>query len=191
MKLWLVRHAQVQIAPQLCYGASDIAAGPDATAQAAAALAGNLPQGLPLYTSTLGRCRQLGAALHALRPDLGPPVADARLNEMNFGTWELQAWSAIPKSAIDAWVQDFAWQRFGGSESTQMVVNRVLDFVHFLHAQQTAQAICICHAGTMRALHYIAENGAVDISSTSAWPKTSTPFGSAVALDIHLDRDKS
>ena len=48
MRLWLVRHARVQLAAGLCYGASEVAADPAHTQQVAAALAAALPLGAPL-----------------------------------------------------------------------------------------------------------------------------------------------
>ncbi|MEZ5702585.1 MAG: histidine phosphatase family protein [Burkholderiaceae bacterium] len=125
MKLWLLRHAAVALGAGLCYGASDVPAQAALNRQAAQTAAAVLPPGLPLRTSALERTRQLGAALRALRPDLGAAVVDARLNEFNFGQWELQPWDAIPRLAFDAWMADFAHHRFGGVESTQALIDRV------------------------------------------------------------------
>lgn len=93
MKLWLLRHARVELETGLCYGASDVPANAVLTQQAAQAAAALLPPGLPVWVSGLDRAQQLAQALGRLRPDLGEAVIDTRLNEMHFGHWELQPWS--------------------------------------------------------------------------------------------------
>ena len=90
MKLWLLRHAQVELEAGLCYGATNVPANAALTLQAAEAAAAMLLPGLPVWVSGLGRAQQLAQALTSLRPDLGMPVTDTRLNEMDFGLWELR-----------------------------------------------------------------------------------------------------
>ena len=113
MKLWLVRHAQPLIAPGVCYGATDVAAAPQATLQAAQALAQTLPKGVAIVSSTLQRCERLAHCLRGLRPDLSY-TTDARLVEMDFGCWEGQRWDAIPQADYDRWMAAFGEHRFGG-----------------------------------------------------------------------------
>jgi len=101
MKLWLVRHAQPLIAPGVCYGATDVAAEPQATLQAAHALAQALPNGVAVVSSTLQRCERLAHCLRGLRPDLAYKT-DARLVEMDFGCWEGQRWTPSRKPTMTA-----------------------------------------------------------------------------------------
>ncbi|MGB9107810.1 MAG: histidine phosphatase family protein, partial [Telluria sp.] len=90
MKLHLVRHPQPDIAPGLCYGASDVAVDDAELARVHASLrATGLPGALPVYASPLQRCALLA---HRLQPH-GVQL-DARLAEMDFGSWELRAWDA-------------------------------------------------------------------------------------------------
>jgi len=95
LKLWLARHAQPLIAPGICYGATDVPADAQTTLDAAQTLSRALPFGLLVSVSPLQRCELLKHSLQALRPDL-VFKSDARLVEMNFGTWEGQRWDAIP-----------------------------------------------------------------------------------------------
>ena len=118
VKLWLARHAAPSIAPGICYGRLDVAAGDAATQSAARALAAALPQGLPVRVSGLQRARQLAHALQALREDL-QPTRDERLNEMDFGAWEGVPWQGIPKAAIDEWTRNFAEHRAGGVQDAR------------------------------------------------------------------------
>ncbi|MBW8901140.1 MAG: histidine phosphatase family protein [Massilia sp.] len=145
MTLYLVRHPQPDVAPGLCYGASDVAV-PDAElARVHAALAAQgLPGGLPVYSSPLPRC-----ALLAERLAPGRVILDARLAEMDFGEWELRPWSAIPRGDVDAWTADLLHYRPGGAENVLDVARRVRAFADDLHMQS---ALIVCHAGTIRLL---------------------------------------
>jgi len=115
MKLWLLRHARVQLPDGLCYGASDVAADAALTLAAARLWAPRLPEDALWRVSALGRAQQMVEAIRFLRPSLPAPVVDPQLNEMHFGHWELQRWDSIPRQAFDDWMKDFAHHRFGGT----------------------------------------------------------------------------
>jgi alpha-ribazole phosphatase len=182
MKLWLVRHARVQLTGGLCYGASDVPADPEHTQTVAAALAIVLPAGAPLWMSGLGRAQQLAAAVRALRTDLASPTVDERLNEMNFGQWELRAWDAIPRSAFDVWMADFAHHRFGGAESTQQVIDRVAAALSATRETGAADAVWICHAGVIRAVQYLTAHGASPIEGVHQWPEHAPEPGGYIQI---------
>lgn len=184
MKLWLLRHAAVDLSPGLCYGASDVAAHAELTQVAARAAAELLPSHLPVWTSALGRTRALGDALQALRPDLGAPVADARLNEMHFGQWELQRWDAVPQAAFDMWMADFAHHRFGGVESTQAVVSRVASALKALAANGVEEAVWITHAGVIRAAVFLAAHGEAQRVSIEHWPREAPAPGGYIQITL-------
>lgn len=184
MELWLLRHARVELAAGLCYGRSDVPADLAHTAEAAASAAALLPTGLPVWVSGLGRARQLAAALHSLRADLGTPRTDARLNEMDFGQWELQPWNAIPRCAFDAWMADFAGHAFGGVESTQQVIDRVAAALADLKASAAAQALWVTHAGVIRAVQYLATHGGARIRNARQWPAEAPSPGGMVCLQL-------
>ena len=150
MRLILVRHPQPQIAPGICYGRSDLAVAPEQLAQTLATLSATLPRGLPLYSSPLQRCAALAAQLAA--PLQSPaPLLDARIAEIDFGDWELRAWSDIPRADIDAWAADLANYQPGGGESVLQMAHRIAAFHADLQRQQR-DAVVICHAGAMRLL---------------------------------------
>jgi alpha-ribazole phosphatase len=186
VKLWLLRHAPVDLPAGLCYGASDVPAHAALTLQAAQAAAQWLPVGLPVWVSALGRAQALAVALQQLRPDLGPPSTDPRLNEMNFGCWELQAWDAVPRSAFDAWLADFAHHQFGGNESTQQVIDRVAQALQDLRAAQVPEAVWVTHAGVIRAVQFVVAHGAglgpVTIASADQWPRHAPAPGGHVCI---------
>lgn len=152
MKLTLVRHPQPDIAPGLCYGASDVAVAADECARVQAQLkTAGLPGALPVYASPLRRCAQLALAV---APDA--VRFDARLKEMDFGRWEMQPWSAIAHADVDAWAADLLAYRPGGGENVIDVARRVAAFADDLHAAATNEALIICHAGTIRLLTVLA-----------------------------------
>ncbi|MET0321324.1 MAG: histidine phosphatase family protein [Duganella sp.] len=151
MHLILIRHPEPAVAPGVCYGRTDLAVAPDQLDQALAALRPSLPPGLPLYSSPLQRCAALASRLS------GHPVFDARLMEMDFGTWEMQSWDAIPRADVDAWAADLANYRPGGGESVLQMAERIAAFYRDLQRQldgaaDNGHAIIVCHAGTMRLL---------------------------------------
>lgn len=181
MKLWLARHAQPLIAPGVCYGATDVAADEQATWQAAQTLARTLPPGLPLRISPLQRCGQLAQALSGLRPDLRGNT-DARLAEMNFGSWEGQRWDAIPQTDYDRWTADFGQLRFGGQESVQEFVRRVAG-VWDETQREGLDAVWITHAGVIRAAILIAQ-GLREVTQAAQWPQNAPGFGGWCVLEI-------
>lgn len=198
MKLWLLRHAQVALDAGLCYGASDVPADEELTKQAAQAVAARLPTGLPVRVSGLLRAQQLARELQRLRPDLGAARIDARLDELNFGCWELQRWDAIPRRAFDRWLSDFGQHRFGGVQSTQELIERV---AAALAAEQHAavsnqgresvqaeqEALWITHAGVIRAVQYLLRTGTLagagpGISSVGQWPEHAPAPGGWISV---------
>lgn len=184
MKLWLLRHARVTLEAGLCYGASDVAADPALTRIAAASAAARLPPGLPVCVSGLGRAQQLARDLHQLRPDLGAATTDPRLNEMDFGHWELQPWDAMPRAAFDVWMADFAHHRFGGAESTQQVIDRVAEAIADLRDQPCDEAVWVTHAGVIRAAQFVATHGRGPIRHPSQWPREAPEPGGWMVLDL-------
>ncbi len=183
MKLWLLRHARVVLEPGLCYGASDVPADVGRTQEAAAAAASMLPSGLPVWVSGLARAQQLANELSERRPDLKTSVVDKRLNEMNFGQWELQAWNAIPRAAFDVWMSDFAHHRFGGAESVQQLIHRVAAAWTSLQHSRVEEAVWITHAGVIRAAQFLAVQGHTAIQGVDQWPKEAPETGGYLVLN--------
>lgn len=176
MRRVLVRHAKPLVAEGICYGALDIPADLQATADAAQALAPHLPPGFVALVSPLQRCRQLADALKALRSD-GTFTVDARLAEMDFGTWEGVAWADIPREAVDAWTADFSSYRFGGKESVSEVLNRVAA----AWDEVPDASLWVTHAGVVRAATLIAA-GTRQIAQAEQWPLTAPAYGGWVML---------
>ena len=179
MRLWLVRHAQPLIEAGVCYGATDVDADTQATVLAAQALASVLPAGMAIRVSPLQRCERLAQVIQGLRPDLTYKT-DARLAEMNFGTWEGVRWDAISAPAYDAWMADFSGHRFGGQESVSEFMGRVaLAWDEFQNHGQ--DAVWITHAGVIRAVSLLSQ-GIRQIDTAAQWPAQAPGFGEWVVV---------
>jgi alpha-ribazole phosphatase len=182
MKLYLLRHPQPEIAPGICYGSSDLTVAAAEHQRALTALRGTLPLGLPLYSSPLRRCSEFAALLVS---ELQVPVVihDARLVEMHFGTWEMQAWAAIARDEVNAWAADVTSYCPGGGEGVLAMATRVGAFYDDILASGQS-AIVVCHAGTMRLLHACAQGGSPhDAALRVAQERMEIRYGQLRVLD--------
>jgi alpha-ribazole phosphatase len=148
MRLYLVRHPQPLVGPGLCYGRTELLVAPEETARVCAALSVCLPSGAPVFSSPSRRCVDLATALSGA----AVPTCDARLAELDFGSWEMQPWDRIARADIDAWAGDTVHYRPGGGESVLQMAERVTAFHADLTALAHRCAIIVCHAGTIRLL---------------------------------------
>jgi alpha-ribazole phosphatase len=181
--LYLVRHAQPQVAPGVCYGALDLPADPLASRQAAQRLACSLPRQAGVLTSPLQRCELLAQCLQALRPDLVCRT-EPGLMELNFGTWEGRRWDDLPAQQLSDWTADFWHYRCGGGHSLAMLMARVQRL--WCAAQQaggTAPQVWITHAGVIRAASLLAR-GSSEIHDAAQWPRDAPDFGECWTLPL-------
>jgi alpha-ribazole phosphatase len=149
MKLTLVRHTSLQIAPGICYGQSDIDVGENFWTEAnqlKTKLANT--QFDAVFASPLQRCVKLAEAL-----DVGQHIEDARLMELNFGDWETQAWDDIPREIFDVWAHDYANLAPPNGETFGQLQQRALNFLEELKLENAGKHILIVtHGGLIRAL---------------------------------------
>ncbi|GAB4217625.1 MAG: alpha-ribazole phosphatase [Rhodoferax sp.] len=175
-RLWLVRHAEPQVDPGVCYGALDVPALPQATQAVAQRLAAALPRNAELWTSPLQRCECLAQTLIGLRPDFSINLV-AGLREMDFGTWEGQRWDAVPRTELDAWTANFAHHPCGGAQSVAQFMAQVGACWDAWRAQRPARpTVWITHAGVIRAATLLAR-GQRHIDRADAWPAQPIDFG--------------
>ncbi|MDP9930992.1 histidine phosphatase family protein [Variovorax paradoxus] len=181
MKLWLVRHAQTDAAPGLCYGATDVGVPAEATLAVANAVVARLPAGAALAHSPLRRCAELALAIGTLRPDL-VVRADARLAEMDFGAWEGRPWSSIARTEFDAWTCNFAEGLPGGhGESTAGFLQRTgAAFDDWRVSGQ--DAVWVTHAGVMRAVQLL-HRGVRRVDNATQWPSEPIDYGACQLIE--------
>lgn len=182
--VWLVRHPTPAIAPGICYGASDIAAEPQALQAAIVALDAQLPADALLLCSPLIRCTALARALCALRPTRSL-VVDARLAERHCGAWELQAWDDVPRAELDAWALDFLHYAAPGVESVAQLQARVLQAWAESTGAPSQPLVWITHAGPIQVVLAHSQGRAL-----SATPLAAVACGSAISLnyDIYVNK---
>ncbi|RJG01472.1 histidine phosphatase family protein [Noviherbaspirillum sedimenti] len=150
MRLYLIRHPQPLVAKGICYGSSDVAADPHDHARILQSLLLSLPKNARFFSSPLQRCAGLARDVADVLGNVTLSF-DARLAEMDFGSWELRTWDDIPRAEIDAWASDTIHYRPGGGESVLQMAQRVRAFHdEVLMLQQ--DCVVICHAGTIRLL---------------------------------------
>lgn len=179
MRLYLVRHPRPEVPAGHCYGRSDVAANEADVERVLATLTSqDLPGAMPVHASPLARSAILA---HRLSP---APAFDARLAEMDFGEWEMRSWDDIPRHEIDAWSADLLHYRPGGGESVMDVAARVAGFRADIARANHAQALVICHAGTMRLLHSLHLGGALtDAALRAAQAPHRIDYGEVMVLE--------
>lgn len=162
-RITLLRHTTPDVAPGICYGRSDL--GLAATfAQEAEAVLAALPAFDHLLTSPLRRCRQLAETIAKARGTTAT-VADL-WTEMDFGSWEGQPWSSIPRADLDAWAGDFLDYRGHGGESVAQLRARIQAAHSLLPA---GKCLVVTHMGPIKAARHIA-------GDPGGWD-TKLPFG--------------
>ncbi|KMY85358.1 Alpha-ribazole-5'-phosphate phosphatase [Candidatus Paraburkholderia calva] len=154
MDLVLIRHPEVDVAPGVCYGRSDVPLLRDANESARDVRRRLDTLGVPAsvagwHASPLRRCESVARALTG---DV-PVHIDARLAELDFGAWEGRAWDGIERALIDAWAADIEHARLHGGESLAQFAVRLTAWLDdtLAHAD-VASVHVIAHAGAMRVL---------------------------------------
>ena len=130
---------------------------------------------IPLSAEGLAKMRGLRppATFHAARPFVSPlirarqtaealglqnPVADARLMEQNWGSWEgLSREQILARDGVDAFSRAGMVVAFNppGGESTSQLHDRVAAFLKDA-AQDDSDAIAVAHLGVLRAAYTLA-----------------------------------
>lgn len=146
MSLILLRHTRPDIAEGTCYGRTDLGL-PATFAEDAARAVADLPRVARIVTSPLTRCRRL--AEHVAETRALPLCSDARIVEMDFGSWERRPWSEIPRAELDAWAGDFEGARPHGGENLAMLAARV---GAALAERGDEPELWVTHSGVIRAV---------------------------------------
>jgi alpha-ribazole phosphatase len=128
MEITLIRHTQVQNPLKLCYGWSDIPLSDDFEKEARL-VKYDLNDSKPdqVYCSPSKRTQALAYFL-----GFSEPIIDNRLNELNFGDWELKSWESIPNRELSFWMYNYFHYKVPGGESFQDLTLRVNQFIHYI-----------------------------------------------------------
>ncbi|MES2106904.1 MAG: histidine phosphatase family protein [Pseudomonadota bacterium] len=184
MRLYLIRHPQPEVAPDTCYGRSDLAANEAHCGQVLQAVSARLPAGIPVISSPLQRCAVLAHRLAEATQSVAP-LLDARLMELDFGSWELRRWGDIPRTEIEAWAQDPVNYRPGGGESVIAMAARVIDFLQDLpqrYGRHNIGPALVCHSGPIRTmLAYRSGISAGELATLAVASREKIQYGQCVA----------
>lgn len=145
MALILLRHTRPVGADGTCYGTTDLPPGPDLPNEARR-LAAQLPTVARIVTSPLWRCARLAAALGEARGLA--VIRDARLRELDFGSWEGLKWDRVPRAELDLWAADLLHARPHGGETVAEMAARV---AAALDEHGTPGTLIVTHMGVIRA----------------------------------------
>ncbi|MDC8011495.1 histidine phosphatase family protein [Tahibacter soli] len=156
MELILVRHGDVEAAPGLCIGCTDVAlsaTGFTAIQRLAAQWIGRVPRFL--FSSDLRRAQQ-SAQVFAAR-FATEPLADPRLREVDLGEWDGRHWDEIARTDAARyrhWADNWVIQEAPGGESFADVVRRTGAWLSALLSSTNDDdvVLAIAHAGSIRAL---------------------------------------
>ena len=166
--LLLWRHPKPRDVAGRCIGHTDVSVDPRKIKRLAhrirrVARQQKLPR--VVVTSGLQRCALVGRCLTSWGWE---HRVDARLSEMNFGTWDGLAWADISVADIDAWCADFGAHEPGGGESVAQVLSRCRAVVNDFSAASEPTCL-VAHAGWISALIWLKTQ--LDVLPTSAdWP---------------------
>ncbi|MDR1645196.1 MAG: alpha-ribazole phosphatase [Tannerellaceae bacterium] len=175
MKITLIRHTSVDVAPGICYGQTDVPLC-DTFPQEAADVAGRLrgERFDQVYTSPLSRCVRL--ADYCGYKDA---IRDDRLKELHFGQWEMRPFDQIETPGLHLWQSDYFNVPTPGGESFRMQYERLAAFFDSLKSTNYHHVGIFAHGGILTCARLIA--GDVDFEEAfSIIP----PYGGFVT--IHL-----
>lgn len=179
MLLHLIRHTRPLIAPGICYGQSDVAIDLSDCTSLATRLSQRWPSHVPVYSSPLQRCTKLAELLHPA------PRTDARIVELGFGHWEMQAWDLISRAEIDAWAADVVHYRPGQQENLVQMTDRVIAFLVELHATAEPEAVIVCHAGVIKIISAW-EHGLESVSIAQRAAQSRDEFSYGCCMDVNI-----
>jgi alpha-ribazole phosphatase len=153
--LILLRHGESEVPPGCCVGQLDIQL-TDQARQDIEQLAQQWPCVLPtrIVCSDLSRTH-CTASILATAMAL-PIKRDARLRELNFGTWEGRRWDSIYQEApllMDKWGQDWLNTAPPGGENVRQLAKRVSECFDEISHLPPEPTLIVAHAGSLRALH--------------------------------------
>lgn len=166
--LWAWRHPRARDAAGRCIGQTDLPVDPRKAKRLAhriraVARREQLPR--EVTVSALRRARDVGRwlARWGWRVDV-----DARLNEVDFGTWDGRTWAHIPWDEVQHWQDDLLHHAPGGGESLAVLVARVRDFLADRAGRAQAPRLVVTHGGWLNAWLHV-PLGATAVAATD-WP---------------------
>ncbi|MCK9181887.1 MAG: histidine phosphatase family protein [Fibrobacteraceae bacterium] len=152
MILWTLRHTKPYNPADVCYGRTDFDVSPDFEEEyppALKVLAAHC-EAKRLFSSPLKRCIKLaGKVSNELELPIEPKEA---IIELNFGSWEGQKLTEVPREEMAAWKADLRGFRFPNGESFHDMDKRVTAFIKELLGEE--EVLFVTHAGVIAAIEH-------------------------------------
>ena len=149
LKLYLVRHTTPLFEAGTCYGQTDIDVANsfvDECKRLRQKIAGISFDAV--FSSPLQRCGKLAIAMQ-----LGPVQFDTRIQELNFGDWEMQKWSLIKSDEFEVWSHNYAQLAPPNGETFTELHTRSTEFISDLKHKYMGKNIAVfSHGGVIRAM---------------------------------------
>lgn len=152
MAIILIRHTSVAVSKSVCYGQSDVDLADSFDLEKSVLLdkinadKTNSTANTVVYSSPARRCTRLAE-------NIAPTyLTDARLQELDFGDWEMKPWNDIPEAELNAWMNDFVNVPAPGGENFATLHNRTENFLREILLTNHFQVIVVTHAGVIRSL---------------------------------------
>ncbi len=177
MRLTLIRHTSVDVAPGTCYGQTDVPVRSTFAEEAALtrqALAGKRFD--KVYMSPLTRCVKL-----ATYCGYGDAECDRRLLELNFGEWEMLRFEEITDPRLQLWYEDYEHVPATGGESFAQQYLRVAAFLDELRTKPYHDVALFVHGGVIGCAQVYAGMYAVEEAFCHL-----TPYGGVVEIELAM-----
>lgn len=151
MILWTFRHTKPFNPNDVCYGRLDFDVSPTFAQESSAAIEDYLKTDAKptrLFSSPLIRAYRLAEKVSEAT-GLAVEKIDA-IQEINFGSWEGQKLTAVPRDEMHSWQENLRSFKFPQGESFYDVDKRVGEFLDTL--DDNGEFIFVTHAGAIAAL---------------------------------------
>lgn len=180
MDVYLVRHTAPKVESGVCYGRSDVELADSFNTEFCLLKPKLDCLVAPLvFTSPLQRCLTL-AQKTVEHFNFTQVQTDKRLQELNFGDWELRPWREIPQGIVGEWTDEHINQAPPNGESYADLHIRAKAFlVDLAKDQNSKQALVFTHAGVIRAL--VADALNVPLREAS---RVEVDYGSVTHIEI-------
>ncbi len=149
MKITFVRHTSVDVPQGICYGKTDVPLAITFRNEREIVKQNLSSEKFEVvYSSPLSRCTILASSII---PENEIRI-DSRLQEFDFGDWEMADWNALFESgAGKIWFADYVNTQCPNGESFADQIFRVQSFIGDLQKEKMNDVLVFAHAGTIRA----------------------------------------
>lgn len=156
MKIYAIRHSNVNVKPGICYGQADVDVA-ETFYEEQKRLLQEIDQVSfnAVWSSPLLRCRKLAESLFPNKEI----QFDSRLKELNFGDWEMMSWDGIyAQPEGKTWMDNYQTLPTKNGESYPEMVARVSAIINEIKKLNAENIAIVAHAGVIRILKSVIEN---------------------------------